>query len=143
MKKKNAANHKTLNKPIGRELIRKRFINFIIIGSFCSTFSLGCLYLLTTILNCHYMLSLTLTFIFGNFIGFCLNKYCNFRTQSFFFLEELWKYYSVMLSSFLVGLLLMFIMVDYLKIWYIHANFIVIVGSTIYNFLMHYKWSFK
>ncbi|GET37516.1 GtrA family protein [Microseira wollei] len=122
---------------------RKIFVNFLGVGGFCAILSLASIYLLTTVLNCHYLFSFVIVFILVNFIGFCLNKYITFKTKKKEFWHELWKYYSVMLSSFCMNFILMYLLVDVLKIWYIYANIMLIIGFTIYNFFMHKKWSFK
>jgi putative flippase GtrA len=126
---------------IGRT--RRNFLKFIIVGGFCACLNLISLYVLTTVLNFHYLISFIIVFILGNFIGFCLNKYFTFRTNSRHFLKELWKYYSVMLTTFGINLIFMYILVDILKIWYLFSSFIIIAACTIYNFFMHQNWSFK
>jgi putative flippase GtrA len=126
-----------------RSLIKNKFIKFSFVGATCAFLSLGGLYFFTTILKIHYLISTMLTWISTNFIGFYLNKRYTFKTKKKRFWYELVRYYIVMFSSFLANLLFMYFLVSRLHIWYLHANFIVIIFFTFYNFLMHKNWSFK
>jgi putative flippase GtrA len=122
---------------------QRKFLKFIIVGGLCACLNLISLYVLTTVLDLHYLISFIIVFLLGNFIGFCLNKYFTFKTKTKHFLKELWKYYSVMLTTFGINLMFMYIFVDILKIWYLLSSAIIIAVCTIYNFFMHKKWSFK
>jgi putative flippase GtrA len=120
-----------------------QFIRFAIVGGFCAALNLISLYVLTSLLKINYMLSTLIALIGINFLGFYLNKYYTFETDKSRFWQELWKYYSVMFSSFLLNLFFMYLLVDIFKMWYIYASITITIGFIIYNFLMHKNWSFK
>lgn len=126
-----------------RRIFGKQFLKFILVGAFCNLLAIASLYCFTEILGLYYLLSVLIILIYGNFIGFCLNKLYTFRTLGKYFWRELWKYYSVMLSGFALNLGSIYILVDILKIWYIYAAVIVSVGLLFLNFLLHKYWSFK
>jgi putative flippase GtrA len=121
----------------------KKLIRFLSVGGTCAIYNLISLYSLTSVLKLHYLFSFILVFLTGNLIGFYLNKYYTFKTQKNLFWKELLKYYTVMTSNFILGITLMFIMVNLLKIWYIYSMVLLTIGGTAYNYWLHNKWSFK
>lgn len=125
------------------KILRSKFLRFCLVGGFCALLNLFILYILTTILNWHYILSTIFLMFSVNVLGFYLNKRYTFKTEKKRFWRELWKYQTVMFSSFITILLLMYLLVDVFRIWYIYANIIITVGTTSYNFLMHKNWSFR
>lgn len=120
-----------------------KFIRFAIIGAFCTLLNVVTLYLLTGVGKVNYMISSIITLVIINFIGFYLNKYYTFKTEKKRFFKELYKYYSVMFSSFILNLFFMFVLVQIFNVWYIYASLTITVGFMFYNFLMHKNWSFK
>ncbi len=126
-----------------RQILSSKFFRFSVVGAFCNLLNLVSLYFFTTILNLHYILSTIISIVFLNSLGFYLNKRYTFKTNKKYFWVELWKYHTVMFSSFLSILLLMYLLVDVLHIWYLYANVIIAASMIIYNFLMHKNWSFK
>jgi putative flippase GtrA len=131
-------------KQIHRILFRhKKTFKFLIVGGACAAYNLAALYCLTSIFRFYYLFSFVFVFFTGNLIGFYLNKYYTFNTPNNLFWRELVKYYSVMTSNLLLGVFLMFFMVNILKIWYFYAMIFLTVGGTAYNFWLHNKWSFR
>ena len=126
-----------------KKINETRIFRFILVGGLCTILNIVFLYLLVTVLQIHYLFSFILVFVGGNFIGFYLNKYYTFRTKTRNLWKELWKYYSIMLSSFGINLILMYIMVKYLNVWYIYATIIITIGCTVYNYFLHNNWSFR
>lgn len=124
-------------------IVKIKFVRFVFIGAFCTSLNLVLLYLLTSVLGINYIISTLIALIVINMIGFYLNKYYTFKTKREKLLQELWKYYSVMFSSFLLNLFFMFILVQIFKIWYLYASLTITIGFIFYNFLMHKNWSFK
>jgi putative flippase GtrA len=124
-------------------LFSKQFKRFVIFGFFCNLLGISSLYIFTDIFNFHYILSLIISLIWVNFIGFYLNKYYTFQTSPKTFFLELRKYYTVMSSAFVINLASLFILVDIFKIWYITAGLIVTIVLLFYNFTLHKYWSFR
>lgn len=119
------------------------FFKFCAIGAFCTFLNLIFLYELTTILKIHYIVATIILMFTVNTLGFYLNRRYTFKSKKKRFWHELWKYHTVMLSSFFTVLALMYLLVDIFHIWYLYANLIITVGMTLFNFLMHKNWSFK
>ncbi len=120
-----------------------RAVRFLGVGGLCAALSILCMYMFTSVLVINYLISTIITIITTNFIGFYLNKYYTFRTHQKRFWRELWKYYSVMMSSYVLNVLAMYVLVDVCKIWYLWATIILIFVLTPYNYLFHKLWSFK
>ena len=130
-----------------KTLFKSGFLKFLLVGLFCTLQNVFWLYLLTTILKFHYLVSTIILMITVNSLGFYLNKRYTFETdktrtiKSVF--KELIKYHTVMLSSSLIILGLMYVFVDIFRIWYILSNLVISIGMSIYNFLIHKIWTFN
>jgi hypothetical protein len=48
-----------------------------------------------------------------------------------------------MLSSYFLNLVIIYLLVDFVKIWYLYANILLIIVLTPYNYLLHRNWSFR
>ncbi|HSA45617.1 MAG TPA: GtrA family protein [Candidatus Competibacteraceae bacterium] len=118
-------------------------IKFCIVGSFCALQNILILYYLTSILNFHYIFSIFLQMLYVNTLGFYLNRRYTFSVQSSQFWQELFKYHTVMVSSFFTVSILMYLLVEVMHIWYLSAFILLTIGMTIYNFLAHKRWTFK
>lgn len=126
-----------------RDLLNLRIFRFLGVGGFCAGLSLIMMYVLTSLIHINYLISTFITIIATNFIGFYLNKYYTFQTKKKLFWRELWKYYSVMLSSYILNVFAMYVLVDLVNIWYLYANILLMAILTPFNYLFHKKWSFK
>lgn len=125
------------------KIVSSKFFRFCIIGGFCTSLNLVSLYALTTILKVHYILSTIILMLTVNTLGFYLNRRFTFKSKKKRFWHELWKYHTVMFSSSLTVLILMYVLVDIFHIWYLYANIITTIIMIFYNFSMHKRWSFK
>ncbi|WP_324282911.1 GtrA family protein [Cyanobacterium aponinum UTEX 3221] len=126
-----------------RDLLNLRIFRFLGVGGFCAGLSLIIMYILTSIIHINYLISTVITIIVTNFIGFYLNKYYTFQTKKKLFWRELWKYYSVMLSSYILNVFAMYVLVDLVNIWYLYANILLMAILTPFNYFFHKKWSFN
>lgn len=122
---------------------RNEFIKFCIVGAFCALQNILIIYLLTSILNFHYIFSILIQMLYVNTLGFYLNRHYTFSIKSGYFWQELVKYHTVMISSLFTVSVLMYLLVEVVKIWYLYAYIILTIGMTIYNFITHKKWTFK
>lgn len=125
-----------------RKIVNATILKFLSVGGLCAGLSLIMMYLLTSRAGINYLIATVITIVVTNFIGFALNKFYTFKTHQKLFWREMWKYYSVMLSSYMINIMLMYLLVDFINIWYIYASMILIVLLTPYNYLLHRHWSF-
>lgn len=121
----------------------KQFIKFFVVGGFCAALNILIIYILTGIFQLHYLVSIAVQTILVNSIGFYLNKRFTFKQNKTNLWKGLLKYHTVMLSSLIIVSILMYLLVDIFKIWYLFAFVIVTIIMTIVNFLSHKKWTFK
>lgn len=122
---------------------QKEVLRFLCVGILCLSFNTVILVITIKIAKLQYLIATVIGFFFSNLLGFFLNKYFTFRALKTNIWQEIYKYYSVMGSSFFVNLGLMAILVDIFKIDAIYASLIIAVIMTTYNYLLHKKWSFK
>lgn len=126
-----------------RDILNLRIFRFLGVGGFCAGLSLIMMFILTSLIQINYLISSVITILVTNFIGFYLNKYYTFQTKKKLFWRELWKYYSVMLSSYIFNIFAMYVLVDLINIWYLYANMLLIAVLTPVNYFFHKKWSFR
>ncbi|MGZ8191390.1 MAG: GtrA family protein [Methylococcaceae bacterium] len=124
-------------------VISRNFVKFILIGGFCASLNLILFFVFTNLLGMHYILSLVALTIIVNSIGFYLNKRYTFKSAKKSFLYDLYKYHLVMLSSLMISILFMYLLVDILNFGHIYSFLTVTVIMTVYNFLVHNKWTYK
>lgn len=122
---------------------QKEVLKFLSVGLLCLSFNTLILDILINKLQIQYLIATTIGFFLSNLLGFFLNKYYTFKAFQTNIWRELYKYYAVMGSSFLVNLGSMFFLVTLIKINPIISSLIIAVSLTSYNYIMHTKWSFK
>jgi len=122
---------------------QKEVLKFLSVGILCLSFNTMILLVLIELCSMQYLIATIIGFFLSNLLGFFLNKYFTFQSFHTNIWREIYKYFSVMGSSFLANLVLMKILVDFFKIWAIYASLIIAVIMTTYNYLLHKQWSFK
>lgn len=122
----------------------RQFIKFLFFGAFGYCFSVFLLFGLKEFLKVHYLLAWFLAWIFTNLITFFFNNKYTFKSiERSGIWSKLLKYYTVNLSSFLITLVLMYILVELFKIYYLTATIGISLVLLSYNFIIHKSWSFK
>lgn len=119
-----------------------RFAAYAIVGGFCTVLNLGLLWLLTSVLGLHYLLSTMASFLALTPVGFWLQKLLTFRTARRHAMLEWPRYAITMASSFAANLALMYMLVSLLGVWYLAASVVVTIVLLFANFLANYLWSF-
>jgi putative flippase GtrA len=120
-----------------------RFAAFVFVGGLCLAVNTFALWLLTSWLGVHYLVSTVIAFISITPLGFLLNKVLTFRTRREYARIELPRYFSAMAASFGMNLALMYLLVSVLGMWYLPASVLVAVLLVIANFLASDRWSFR
>ena len=121
----------------------RRFAAFVLVGGFCLAVNTVVLWLLTSGLGIHYLVSTVIAFASITPLGFLLNKVITFRTPREHAPIELPRYFTAMAASFAANLLLMWLLVSVLGMWYLAASILVAVTLVICNFLSSERWSFR
>ena len=120
-----------------------RMAAFVLVGGFCLAVNTLALWLLTSGLGIHYLVSTVIAFASITPLGFFLNKVLTFRTRREYARIELPRYFGSMAASFAMNLLLMYLLVSVLGVWYLAASVLVAVVLVIVNFLSSDRWSFR
>jgi putative flippase GtrA len=120
-----------------------KFLTYAIIGGTCALLNLGALWLLTSVLGLHYLVSTMIAFFTLTPVGFWLQKLVTFRTPRAAAPFEWPRYFATMGSSFAANLALMYVLVSLLDLWYLVASVVVALLLLAANFLLNDRWSFR
>lgn len=120
-----------------------RFAAFVLVGGFCLAVNTLALWVLTSGLGLHYLVSTVIAFFSITPLGFVLNKVLTFRTRREYARIELPRYFSAMAASFVMNVALMYLLVSVLGMWYLAASLLVAVLLVIFNFVSSDRWSFR
>lgn len=120
-----------------------RFSVFVLVGGFCLALNTAALWVLTSGIGLHYMLSTILAFFAITPLGFLMNKVLTFRTRREYAPIELPRYFTAMAASFAANIALMYLLVSVLGVWYLAASLMVAVLLVSVNFLTSDRWSFR
>jgi putative flippase GtrA len=120
-----------------------RWPRFLLVGGSCFILNLVILYGCTSVLGMHYLVSMLISILVVNTIGWLANRTWTFSSQNRHLLSEYARYLSVNLTGFLLSFALMALFVSALGIHYLLASAVIAAGLTIANFLLHRGWSFK
>lgn len=118
------------------------FVSYAGIGAICAALNLAMLWLLTSVLGLHYLVSTLLAFFALTPMGFWLQKLLTFRTPRAAASMEWPRYFVTMGSSLAANLALMYLLVSVLGVWYLAASLAVAVLLLAGNFLVNDRWSF-
>lgn len=119
-----------------------KFFSYAIVGGGCTLLNLAVLWLLTSVLGLHYLVSTMISFMTLTPVGFALQKLLTFRTPRALAKVEWPRYFVTMGASFAGNLGLMYLLVSLLGLWYLLASPIVTVLMLVANFLANDRWSF-
>jgi putative flippase GtrA len=119
-----------------------KFLAYCFVGGVCTLLNLGVLWLCTSVLGFHYLVSVLIASFTLIPVGFWLQKLVTFRTPRDAAAFEWPRYFATMGSSFFANLLLMYVLVSLLGVWYLAACVIVTALLLVMNFLLNDRWSF-
>jgi len=119
-----------------------KFLTYASVGGACALLNLAVLWLLTSVLGVHYLVSNMISFLALTPVGFLLQKLVTFRTSRAAAGVEWPRYFATMGSSFAANLGLMYVLVSLFGVWYLAANLAVTVLLLAANFLVNNLWSF-
>jgi putative flippase GtrA len=119
-----------------------KFLSYATIGGVCALLNLALLWLLTSALGLHYLVSTLAAFLAITPVGFWLQKLVTFRTPRERAAIEWPRYFTAMGTSLAANLSLMYVLVSILGVWYLAASVVVTVLFLTGNFLVNDRWSF-
>jgi putative flippase GtrA len=119
-----------------------KFLSYAVVGGACTMLNLALLWLLTSALGLHYLVSTMISFFSLTPAGFWLQKLITFRTPRARASIEWPRYLATMGFSFAANLGLMYVLVSLLGVWYLAASLSVTLLLLGTNFLVNERWSF-
>ena len=103
----------------------KRFhalFRFLVSGGLAAAVNIGTLYVLTEYAHIHYLQSAVLSFSAAFFVGFFLQKFWTFKdTRKEAIRWQMIMYLGLALINLLVNTLLIYVLVEYMHLWYVGA----------------------
>ena len=115
---------------------------FAIVGTLCFTTGFVSLYLLTDLAGLHYLVSMCISMLIVNLLGWLLNRLWTFKSRSIHVKAEIGRYFVVNLFGFGVTLAMMALLVSGLGAHYLVASVIVAILVMLVNYVAHRNWSF-
>ncbi|HEY5900001.1 MAG TPA: GtrA family protein [Burkholderiales bacterium] len=119
-----------------------KFLSYAMMGGICTLLNLVVLWLLTSVLGLHYLVSTLISFFTLTPVGFWLQKIVTFRTPRGRAHIEWPRYFITMGSSLAANLGLMYVLVSLAGLWYLAASLVVTAALLAANFLLNDRWSF-
>jgi len=123
----------------------KHFIPFSIVGLSGVFVNTGILYGLTEFLGIHYLYSSIIAIEISIITNFLLNNFWTWshRKLKTTFLSRLFKFNLVSLISLTVNFTTLFLLTQYLGLWYVYSNLIGIFAALFINYFVNDRWTFK
>jgi putative flippase GtrA len=121
----------------------KELFRFAIVGTFCFGAGIASLYVLTEYGQIHYLLSMAISLLIVNLIGWALNRVWTFESRTQDTKQEFARYLAVNVAGFGITLLLMAVLVSGFGMNYLIASMIVAALMMLANFIIHRNWSFR
>lgn len=116
----------------------KQILKYLIAGSIGTFVNLGLLYFFTDILEVWYLASAVIAFVLSFFVSFFLQKFWAFADagkQKMY--RQMAGFLAVALANLVINTLLMYLMVDGFKIWYMLAQLIISALIAIESYLVY------
>ncbi len=137
---------KIVTREGGRWQLINKFVKYLIVGLPNAVIYFGSLYLLTSVLGLWYILSVCIAVALQTVTSFLLNRAWTWRRKKAEFSSAITlyrgiKYTAVSVGGFLLGLLLIYLMTEYLHFWYMLSTFVassILQGLT---FLANNYWT--
>jgi len=121
----------------------KLFVGYVILAGFATLVDLGLLYSLTEFFHIWYFYSAAFSYFVGMITNYSLNKYLNFRNKSKKIIPQFGLFATVALIGLGLNQLILYLLVEFAKLWYMFAKFIAIFIVMGWSFYGHKKLTFR
>jgi len=119
-------------------------IKYIIAGGTAAAVDLGLLFVLTEIVGLWYLLSAAIAFVCSLLTSFLLHKFWTFRENSLRRMRKQFIFFTTLAFLNLgMDILLLYIAVDFLHLWYMAAQFVIMGGLALLNFVLNKTVTFR
>jgi putative flippase GtrA len=120
----------------------KLFLGYVFFGGIAALVDVGLLYFFTEFFGFHYLISAIFSYIFGMITNYSLNKFFNFKNKSRKIVRQFGLFIVVALIGLGLNQFILWILVEFIGLWYILAKIISIFLVMFWNFLGHKKLTF-
>lgn len=122
----------------------QQILRFLITGGIAFTVNISVLYFVTSILHIYYLISVVFAFVASFSVSFLMQKFWTFKDHS----REEWHvqfslYLTLQLVNLALNAALMYMLVEYLHLWYILAQILISLGLAIISFIINRGYIFK
>jgi putative flippase GtrA len=119
-----------------------RFARFAMIGGACFVGNLAVLWICTSLLGIQYLVSVIISFVTTNLLGYLGNRVFAFRSTARHRMGEAARYYASALLSLAACMAMMKVLVEQFHWHYLAANALAGVVLMLSNFALHSAWTF-
>ena len=126
------------------EKIMKKLTKYVISGGLAAFVSVATLYISTEFFRVWYLVSTAIGFALSVFVSFSLQKFWTFedsRTNDIGI--QFTVYFAAMVIALIINMILVFVFVEYVKMWYVLAQIIAALFVACFNFVFYQFVLFK
>ncbi len=117
---------------------------FLITGGIAFVVNISVLYVVTSVLHVYYLASIFVAFSASFSVSFLMQKFWTFKEHSRDFLRaQFYQYLTLQLVNLALNACLMYLFVEYVHLWYIFSQTIILLGLSIISFLVNRNYIFK
>lgn len=120
----------------------KLFSGYVIFAGIATFVDLGLLYILTTFIGFHYLISGVVSYTCGMITNYSLNKTFNFKNKSKKIAQQFGLFAFVALIGLGLNQLILWLLVEFVDLFYMYAKLISIVIVMLWSFYGHKKLTF-
>lgn len=113
-----------------------QFLRFCLVGGSSTILQLSLLYLLTEVTRIHYLISSAIAFIISVAYSFCLHRVWTFEVNFGKISSQLSVFYTIYISTLIGNSIGLYILVEFFSVYYLLAQWIMILFFGIINFLL-------
>jgi putative flippase GtrA len=111
---------------------------YVVSGGSSAVVNVGVLYLLTEYAHIHYLVSAVISFVFGFFISFLLQKFWTFQDRRKEGMHRQMAWYLLLsLANLFLNTTLIYLFVEYAHFWYVAAAVVTGALLAISNFFIY------
>lgn len=118
------------------------FIGYVFFAGIAAFVDLGLLFSLTEFIGLHYLTSAVLAYMCGMITNYSLNKVFNFKNKSKKIIQQFGLFVFVALIGLGLNQLILWLLVEFVGVWYMLAKLISISIVMFWNFYGHKKITF-
>ena len=120
--------------------IVKQIIRFLSAGGLGLALYYIALYVLTDVFKVWYLLSATIASVLNYSFNFLIHKFWTFQNKDVLKIyQQAGKYLALVICIIITNLLLLYVLVEYIHLWYIAAQVIVTIFLTIISYYVSRK----